>query len=82
MLGELTSPRSRIGETITVSVMHERILKIIKRGDSEGRFYSDQKVVEILKEEAGLSTSRESVQKVRKNHGIPNSSERRAKGIE
>jgi hypothetical protein len=82
MLGELTSPRSRIGETITVSVMHERILKIIKRGDSEGRFYSDQKVVEILKEETGLSTSRESVQKVRKNHGIRNSSERRAKKVD
>jgi DNA-directed RNA polymerase specialized sigma54-like protein len=35
--------------------------------------------VAILKEEAGISVSRETVQKVRKSHGIPNSRKRRAK---
>ncbi len=82
MLGELTSPKSRTGEDVTISGVHERILEIIRRGDSEARFYSDQEIAEILKKETGLSASRELVQKVRKSHGIPNSRERRAKGVE
>jgi hypothetical protein len=79
MLGELSSPKSRTGEDITAAAMRDRILEIIKRGDSEDLFYPDQKVVAMLKEEAGISASRETVQKVRKSHGIPNSRERRAK---
>ena len=79
MLGELSSPKSRTGEDITAAAMRDRILEIIRRGDSEDLFYPDQKVVAILKEEAGISASRETVQKVRKSHGIPNSRERRAK---
>jgi hypothetical protein len=79
MLGELSSPKSRKREDTTAAAVHDRILEIILRGDSEDLFYPDQKVVAILKEEAGISVSRETVQKVRKSHGIPNSRKRRAK---
>jgi hypothetical protein len=79
LLGELSSPKSRKREDMTSAAVHDRILEIIRRGDSEDLFYPDQKVVEILKEETGLSVSRESVQKVRKSHGIPGSRERRAR---
>ena len=79
MLGDLTSQRSRTGEEITVTAGHDRTLDVIKLRDSEGRFYSDQQVAEILKKEHGIEISREQVQKTRKKYYIPNSRKRRAK---
>ncbi|MCG7851389.1 MAG: hypothetical protein MIO92_02600, partial [Methanosarcinaceae archaeon] len=80
MLGDLVSPKSRTGEDITVSALHDKILKVIRQGDSEGRFFSDQKVAETLKEEYEINASREHVQKIRKKYAILNSRQRRAKG--
>jgi hypothetical protein len=80
MLRELTSQKSHKGEEMTVPALREKIRNLIEQGDSEGRFYSDQQVVEILKEDYGIEVSRERGQKIRKELSIPNSRERRAKG--
>jgi hypothetical protein len=80
VLGDLTSPKSRKGKETTVSAIQDKILEIIRQGDADGSFHSDQRVEEILRTTCGVEASREYVQKIRKRYGISNSRERRARG--
>jgi hypothetical protein len=80
MLRELTSQKSSAGEEITVYAVREKVIDVIRRGDSKSSFHTDAKVAEILKKEYRVEVSREYVKKIRKECGIPSSRERRAKG--
>lgn len=78
MLNDLSRVKSLEQEDKTVTATQEMVRSVFEHGDSQGNFYSDREVAEMITEE-GVYISERYVNKIRGQLNIPKKGERKRK---